>query len=107
MLIQRRGHDEVIIQSDSLEVAKAILDSTSTEANSALIRRIQIILFQEKWWLLRYISRDQNQVANCLSKQALIGIDNLQVFDTPRPMMRTLMDLDKNKNIFPFQNTIM
>ncbi|MFQ6667760.1 hypothetical protein Gotur_033668 [Gossypium turneri] len=22
-------------------------------------------------------------------------------------MMRTLMELDKNKNVFPFQNTIM
>ncbi|MBA0831051.1 hypothetical protein Goarm_015541, partial [Gossypium armourianum] len=32
-LIQRRGHNEVIIQSDSLEVVKAILESTSNEAN--------------------------------------------------------------------------
>ncbi|MBA0628908.1 hypothetical protein Godav_023538, partial [Gossypium davidsonii] len=40
-LIQRRGHDEVIIQSDSLEAVKTILEITSTEANSTLIRRIQ------------------------------------------------------------------
>ncbi|MBA0614885.1 hypothetical protein Godav_015116, partial [Gossypium davidsonii] len=96
--IQRRGHDEVIIQFDSLEVVKAILESTSTEANSALIRRIQSILFQEKQWFLRYIPRDENQVANCLAKQALIGTDNLQVFDAPHLMIRTLMELDKNKN---------
>ncbi|MBA0841108.1 hypothetical protein Goarm_003622 [Gossypium armourianum] len=71
-LIQRRGHDEVIIQSDSLEAVKAILESTSTEANSTLIRRIQSILFQEKQLFLLYIPRDQNQVADCLAKQALI-----------------------------------
>ncbi|MBA0651924.1 hypothetical protein Goklo_019217, partial [Gossypium klotzschianum] len=47
-LIQRRGHNEVIIQSVSLEVVKAILESTSTEANLTLIRRIQSILFQKK-----------------------------------------------------------
>ncbi|MBA0726628.1 hypothetical protein Golax_002444, partial [Gossypium laxum] len=76
-LIQRRGHDEVIIQSDSFKVVKAVLESTSTETNSALIRRMQSILFQEKRWLLRYISRDQNQVVDCLAKQALIGTNNL------------------------------
>ncbi|MBA0575383.1 hypothetical protein Golob_024045, partial [Gossypium lobatum] len=72
-LIQRRGHNEVIIQSDSLEVVKDILESISTEANLALIRRIQSILFQEKLWFLRYIPRDQNQVTDYLAKQALIG----------------------------------
>ncbi|MBA0750815.1 hypothetical protein Gogos_002200, partial [Gossypium gossypioides] len=97
-LIQQRGHDEVIIKYDSFEVVKAILESTSTEANSALIRRMQSILFQEKRWLLRYISRDQNQVTDCLAKQALIGTDNLQVFDAPHSMTCTLMELDKNKN---------
>ncbi|MBA0799864.1 hypothetical protein Gohar_010351, partial [Gossypium harknessii] len=50
-------------------------------------------------WFLRYILRDENQVVNCLAKQALIGTDNLQVFDTPHSMMRTLMELDKNKNV--------
>ncbi|KAH1055550.1 hypothetical protein J1N35_033615 [Gossypium stocksii] len=39
-LIQIRVHDKVIIQSDSLEVVKAILESTSIKSNSALIRRI-------------------------------------------------------------------
>ncbi|MBA0768672.1 hypothetical protein Gotri_017457 [Gossypium trilobum] len=106
-LIQRRGHNEVIIQSDSLEVVKAILESTSTEANLALIRRIQSILFQEKLWFLRYIPRDQNQVTDCLAKQALIGTDNLQMFDASLSMTCTLIELDKNKNIFPFQNTII
>ncbi|KAG8484316.1 hypothetical protein CXB51_023638 [Gossypium anomalum] len=91
-LIQRRGHDKVFIQSDSMEVVKAILDSTSTEANSALIRRIQSILFQEN------LSRD----ADCLAKQALIETDNLQVFDAPHSMTRSFMDLDKNMNAFLF-----
>ncbi|KAK5785332.1 hypothetical protein PVK06_039904 [Gossypium arboreum] len=103
-LIQQRVHDEVIIQSDTMEVVKAILDSTSSEANSMLSRRIQSILFQEKRWFWRYIPRDQNQVADCLAKQALIGTENLQVFDTPHLMTCSFIDLDKNLNVYLFQN---
>ncbi|KAH1079951.1 hypothetical protein J1N35_019712 [Gossypium stocksii] len=46
-LIQRRGHDRVIIYTDCLEVVKAIRQSSSTSSNSALIRRIHNILSQE------------------------------------------------------------
>ncbi|KAK5777236.1 hypothetical protein PVK06_045203 [Gossypium arboreum] len=84
-LIQRRGHDEGITQSDSLEVVKAIFDRNSTGENFALIRRIQSILSPEKSilspekrWCLRYIPGDQNQVVDCLAKQALFGSDYLQ-----------------------------
>ncbi|XP_016728981.1 uncharacterized protein [Gossypium hirsutum] len=47
------------------------------------LRRIQSILSLEIRWCLRYIPRDQNQVADCLAKQALSGPDILQVFDSP------------------------
>lgn len=39
-LIQRGGHDKVIIQSDSLKVVKALQGSSNTVSNSALIRVI-------------------------------------------------------------------
>lgn len=79
-LVQRRGHDQVIILSDCLEVVKAILGSSSTSSNSALIRHIHTILSQETQWTLRFILREQNQVADCLAKQALIEKANMQVF---------------------------
>ncbi|MBA0646306.1 hypothetical protein Goklo_014279, partial [Gossypium klotzschianum] len=62
-LIQRKDHDKVIIQSNSLEVVKAIQGSISNASNLALIRRIQCILSQKDKWLLRYILREYNQVA--------------------------------------------
>ncbi|MBA0746403.1 hypothetical protein Gogos_008925, partial [Gossypium gossypioides] len=37
-LSRHQGHDKIIIQSDSLEVVKAIQGSISTTLNSALIR---------------------------------------------------------------------
>ncbi|KAK5802901.1 hypothetical protein PVK06_030530 [Gossypium arboreum] len=71
------------------------------------LRRIQSILSPEKRWCLRYIPRDQNQVADCLAKQALSRPDILQVFDSPHPMTHKLIDLDKMKNIFSFQNNTL
>ncbi|MBA0668711.1 hypothetical protein Goklo_001598, partial [Gossypium klotzschianum] len=82
-LIQRGGYDKVIIQSDSLEVVKAIQRSFFNSLNSALIRRIQCILSQEGQWLLLYIPREQNQVAGCLAKLTLVNKEELQVFDSP------------------------
>ncbi|MBA0718736.1 hypothetical protein Golax_006466 [Gossypium laxum] len=60
-----------------MEVVKAILGSNSTVSNSSLIRRIQSILAQENQWFLLYISREQNQVADYLAKQALTRKDDL------------------------------
>ncbi|KAG8498225.1 hypothetical protein CXB51_007128 [Gossypium anomalum] len=98
-LARRRGHDQVIILSDCLEVVKAILGSSSTSSNSALIRRIHNILSQESQWILRYILRDQNRVADCLAKQALIEKANMQVFDVPPERTRSLIDRDKLMSI--------
>ncbi|MBA0767989.1 hypothetical protein Gotri_016834, partial [Gossypium trilobum] len=67
-----------LTQTDSLEVVKSILGSSSTESNSALIRRICNILSQENHWILRYIPREYNQVGDCLAKQALIEKTNLR-----------------------------
>lgn len=80
-LIQRRDHDKVIIQSDSLEIVKAIQGRDPSNSNLALIRRIQNILAQEKPWLLTFIPRDQNQVADCLAKLALAKKGDMQIYD--------------------------
>ncbi|MBA0871692.1 hypothetical protein Goshw_029070 [Gossypium schwendimanii] len=101
-LIQRRGQDQFIIQFDNLEVVKAILGSTSTVSNSALIRRIQNILTLENQWFLWYIPREQNQVADCLAKQALIGKDELQEFEDPPMVVRTSYEMDKSKGDLSF-----
>ncbi|KAH1107908.1 hypothetical protein J1N35_011676 [Gossypium stocksii] len=52
-LIQSLGYDHVIIHSDSLEAVKDILGSFFTISNSALIRRIHNVMFQEKQWFLQ------------------------------------------------------
>lgn len=70
-LIQR-NQNNFIIQSDNLKVVKAIHGSDSSTSNSALIKRIQNILAQNKQSLLHYIPREQNKVTDCLAKLALV-----------------------------------
>ncbi|KAG8473994.1 hypothetical protein CXB51_034000 [Gossypium anomalum] len=95
-LVQRRGDDQVIIFTYSLKVIKAIIGSSSTNSNSALIRRIHNILTQENQWSLRYTPSEHNQVADYLAKQALIGKANIQVFDIPPEGASSLIDGDKH-----------
>ncbi|MFQ6644556.1 hypothetical protein Gotur_019473 [Gossypium turneri] len=99
-IIQRRGHIHVTIQTNSLEVVKSILGSSSTESNSALIRRICNILSQENHWILRYIPREYNQVADCLARQALMEKPNLQVFDVPPEITSSFIDRDRPTGSF-------
>ncbi|KAK5772878.1 hypothetical protein PVK06_049178 [Gossypium arboreum] len=42
-LVQRRGYDQILIYSDCLKVVKAIIGRSTTNSNSALIRRIHNI----------------------------------------------------------------
>ncbi|MBA0687168.1 hypothetical protein Goari_014723 [Gossypium aridum] len=104
-LIKRGGHNKVIIQSDSLEVVKAIQGSITS--NSALIRQIQCILSQEGKWLLRYILREHNQVVDCLTKLALANKEELQTFDIPLVETLAPLEADKAKGIFSFQYNSM
>ncbi|MBA0555954.1 hypothetical protein Golob_026099 [Gossypium lobatum] len=92
-LVQRSGHDSVIILSNSLDVVRAIQGSTSATSNSALIRRIQSILSQEKLWVLCYIPREQNEVVDCMAKEALSSRVDLQFFEFPPIVVRNFLDL--------------
>ncbi|MBA0575847.1 hypothetical protein Golob_024705, partial [Gossypium lobatum] len=82
-LIQRRGHSNVVIHSDSLEVVKAFHGNVSKISDSALIRRIHRILSQESHWTLRYIPREENQCADYLAKLAFERKEDLQLVETP------------------------
>ncbi|MBA0854012.1 hypothetical protein Goshw_024923, partial [Gossypium schwendimanii] len=44
VFIQREGHKRVLIHTDNLEAVKAVQDIHSTEANSALVKRIHMTL---------------------------------------------------------------
>ncbi|MBA0694308.1 hypothetical protein Goari_004619 [Gossypium aridum] len=106
-LIRHRGHDKVIIQSDSLEVVKAIQGSVLDILYSTLIRWIQCILSQEGQWILRYIFREHNHVVDHLAKFALSNKEDLQVFDSPPMEILAFIESDRSRGFSPFQNNFL
>ncbi|MFQ6635472.1 hypothetical protein Gotur_012442 [Gossypium turneri] len=64
-LIHKGRYDGVLIQTDSLEVVKAIQDSSPSSSNSTLIRRINV-----RSWAIQHFPREHNKVADCLAKMA-------------------------------------
>ncbi|MBA0693818.1 hypothetical protein Goari_004165 [Gossypium aridum] len=97
-LIQRRGHSNVVIHSNSLKVVKAIHGNVSKISNFALIRRIHRILSQESQWILRYIPREENQCADYLAKLAFEKKEDLQQVETPPDAMLEFLKVDKERN---------
>ncbi|MBA0641643.1 hypothetical protein Goklo_026174 [Gossypium klotzschianum] len=97
-LIQRKGHSNVVIHSDSLEVVKAFHGNVSKISNSALIRRIHRILSQESDSTLRYIPREENQCDDYLAKLAFERKEDLQLVETPPDAVLDFLKSDKERN---------
>ncbi|MBA0769819.1 hypothetical protein Gotri_018516, partial [Gossypium trilobum] len=70
VLLIDRGCDGVFIQTDNLEIVKAIQEMPSNGSNSALIRRIHQPLARIGHKHIRHISREDNQDADRLVKLA-------------------------------------
>ncbi|XP_017632737.1 uncharacterized protein LOC108475276 [Gossypium arboreum] len=102
-LIQRRGHNNEIIHSDSLELVKVIHENVSKSSTSALIRRIHRILSQESQWILRYIPREDNKCADYLSKLAFEREKDLRLFESPPDDVLDFFKSDKERTIAPLE----
>ncbi|KAH1121160.1 hypothetical protein J1N35_004320 [Gossypium stocksii] len=97
-LIQRRGHSNVVIHSDSLEIVKAIHGNVLKISSSALIRRIHRILSKESHWTLRYIPKEENQCVDYLAKLAFERNEDLQLVETPPDAVLDFFKSDKERN---------
>ncbi|MBA0572486.1 hypothetical protein Golob_002826 [Gossypium lobatum] len=82
LLLKKQGYDEIVIQSDNLEVIGTIGDSKLERSNSTLVRRIQHILSNKEKWFLRYVLRESNN-------------EDLHIFDVP-PI--TIQEVLKEEN---------
>ncbi|MBA0552217.1 hypothetical protein Golob_023047, partial [Gossypium lobatum] len=75
------NYDGVRIQSNSVEVVKAIQDFSLTSSNSAVIRCIYHLLVNTKSWVIQHFPRDCNKIANCLAEMALDTNQGLKTCD--------------------------
>ncbi|KAG8478486.1 hypothetical protein CXB51_028213 [Gossypium anomalum] len=96
-LIQCRGHDNVIIHSDSLEVVKAIHENVLKNSTSALLRRIHRILSQERQWIIRHTPREENKSADYLAKLALGRKEDFHLIKSPPDEMLVYLEADKER----------
>ncbi|MBA0555297.1 hypothetical protein Golob_025488, partial [Gossypium lobatum] len=72
ILLLDQDYDSVMIYIDSLEIVKAIQDSSSSGSNFALVRRIHQLLTKVKHWSPWHISREDNNDVNDLTKWSKI-----------------------------------
>lgn len=62
---------KVTIQSDNLEVIKALFDNWSKVSNITVLRRVRRLLNVEGQWLLTFTPKEYNIVADHLTKLSL------------------------------------
>ncbi|KAK5775092.1 hypothetical protein PVK06_042959 [Gossypium arboreum] len=83
LIAQKQGYNEVIIRSDNLENVILINESKADRSNNALIKWIQHILALEENWVLNYVPRKTNRVADALAKFSLSSGSSLRIFESP------------------------
>ncbi|MBA0566461.1 hypothetical protein Golob_011274, partial [Gossypium lobatum] len=80
-LIHKRHYVGVLIQTDSLEVIKAIKDSSFSRSNSALIRHIHHLLLNIGSYAIQHFPRDCNKVVDCLATMAFDMNQGMKILD--------------------------
>ncbi|MBA0881047.1 hypothetical protein Goshw_027993 [Gossypium schwendimanii] len=81
LVVLNKGFKRVTIQSDNLDVVKALQESWLTDSSITVLRRVRRILRTERQWYIRHVSRDLNHVIDCLANMSLVGKTDIQVFD--------------------------
>ncbi|MBA0735760.1 hypothetical protein Gogos_019575, partial [Gossypium gossypioides] len=100
-LLQERGVDRILIQTDSLKVVHTIQRKTVANLILALVRRIlQLLqntehLVNTEHWVVRHIPREANHVADRIAKMVATDMEEVNVLAAaPIELIETL-DSDK------------
>ncbi|KAK5825904.1 hypothetical protein PVK06_020782 [Gossypium arboreum] len=102
LLLQKQGHDTILILLDNLEVVKVICNRNANTSSISLVKGIQDILFQEKRWILRHIRREDNQVADTLGKMAFANKEELCLFEDSQLVIQETVEEDIARgSLFP------
>ncbi|KAK5841936.1 hypothetical protein PVK06_004262 [Gossypium arboreum] len=94
MLPTRQGYNEVIICSDNLENVILLGERKDEGSSNALIRRIQQILSLEDNWVLTYVPREINRVADALAKISLSSGSSLRILESPPSRIKDILQDD-------------
>ncbi|MBA0770722.1 hypothetical protein Gotri_019321, partial [Gossypium trilobum] len=79
-LILDRRFKKILIKIDSLEALNAIMEDTSGNSNSAIVKRIHQTLKRVKQWEIQHIPREDNLIADSLAKTVRTSVTGLDHF---------------------------
>ncbi|MBA0742372.1 hypothetical protein Gogos_015437 [Gossypium gossypioides] len=79
-LILDRRFENILIKTDSLESLNAIMEDTSGNSNSAIVRRIHQTLKRVKQCEIQHIPREDNLIADSLAKIVRTSVTGLDHF---------------------------
>ncbi|MBA0799028.1 hypothetical protein Gohar_009564, partial [Gossypium harknessii] len=84
-LMADRCFQNVLIQTDSIEAIKAIMEDDTGISNSTIIRRIHQTLKKLEQWKIQHVPKGSNLIADSLAKIACIRSLGLRLF-VDRPL---------------------
>lgn len=81
----------VTIQINNLEIVRVLQENLMTDSSVTILKRIRRIMRTE----IKYILREFNQIAKCLTKLSLMRKSNLQVYGGISDEVLELIQQDK------------
>ncbi|KAK5843088.1 hypothetical protein PVK06_005519 [Gossypium arboreum] len=94
-ILLNRGHKKVKIQTNNLEVVRALTMEENVNFDITLLRRVKRVLFSEDQWVIKYVPRECNLIADQLAKISLSWQTSLQIFEFPPIVVAMTIQQDK------------
>ncbi|KAK5772033.1 hypothetical protein PVK06_048294 [Gossypium arboreum] len=83
LILLTKGYKRVRIQTDNIEVVRALSMEETVDSGITLLRRVKRILRSEGQWEIMYVPREYNLVADKLANIGLSWQTSLQIFELP------------------------
>ncbi|KAA3488041.1 LINE-type retrotransposon LIb DNA [Gossypium australe] len=99
LILLNKGYKKVKIQTDNLEVIRALATKDMIDSGTTLLRRIKRIMYSEGQWEIKHVPREGNLTADQLAKIGLSWQTSLRVFEVPPDVVITAFLQDKEHNV--------
>ncbi|PPR85890.1 hypothetical protein GOBAR_AA34799 [Gossypium barbadense] len=94
-MVRDLGYKKVRIQTDKLEVVRALSMEETVDSGITLLRRVKRFLHSEGQWEIKYVPRECNLIADQLAMISLSWQTSLQIFEVPHDLVVTAIQQDK------------
>ncbi|KAG8493054.1 hypothetical protein CXB51_010395 [Gossypium anomalum] len=90
-----KGYKKVRIQSDNLDVVKALSMEVSVDSSITVLRRVKRLMLSEGQWEIKYIPRECNIITDQLAKISLSWKPSLQLLEAPPDLVVSTIEQDQ------------